>query len=67
MPPESKNRVNDIQRRFGEIAADVYTYKRKGEVVLVGDFNARVGKAGQPDDSIGHYGEDKKNNSEIMR
>ena len=23
MPPESKSSVNDIQRRFGEIAADV--------------------------------------------
>ena len=65
MPPESKSRVNDIQQRFREKAADVYTYKRKGEVMLVRDFNARVGKAGQPDDIMGQYGEDKKNTNGV--
>ena len=65
MPPESKSRVNDIQRGFGEIAADVHTYKRKGEVMVVGDLNARVGKAGQSDDITGQYGEDKKNTNGV--
>ena len=27
--------MNDIQRRFGEIAADVYAYKRKGEEAIL--------------------------------
>ena len=34
-------------------------FVRQGEVMLVGDFNARIGKAGQPDDIIGQYGEEK--------
>ena len=63
-PPESKSRVNDIQRRFGEIANDVQKYKRQGEVMLVGDFNAREGKASRPDDIIGQY-EERKNLSLI--
>ena len=29
--------------------------------MLVGDFNAKVGRAGQPDDIIGQYGEGTKN------
>ena len=29
--------------------------------MLVGDFNARVGKVDQPDDIIGQYGEEKRN------
>ena len=65
MPPESKSRANDVQRRFGEIAEDAQKYTRQGEVMLVGDFNARVGKASRPDDIIGHYGEGKKNTNGV--
>ena len=53
VPPESKSRVSDIQRRFGEIAEGVQKYKKQGEVMLVVDVNARVGKASRPDDIIG--------------
>ena len=35
------------------------------EVMLVRDFNARVRKAGQPDDIIGQYGEEKRNTNGI--
>ena len=64
MPPEWKSRVSDIQRRFGKIAEDVQKYKKQGAVMLVGDFNARVGKASRPDDIIGQYGEGKQNANE---
>jgi len=65
MPPESKSTVNRIQQIFGEIATDVQKYKRLGEVMLVGDFNARVGKANQPNDIIGQYGEEKRNTNGV--
>ena len=65
MPPESKSTVNGIQQRFGEIATDVQKYKRPGEVMLVGDFNARLGTADQPDDIIGQYGEEKRNTNGV--
>ena len=35
MPPESKNTIKDIQRKFGEVAVDVQKCKRQGEVVPV--------------------------------
>ena len=35
MPPESKSRMNNIQRRFGEIAVDVDNSERQGEIMLV--------------------------------
>ena len=36
-------------------------YKRQGEAVLVGDFNSGTGKASNPSEHIGQYGEVKKN------
>ena len=36
---------------------DVLSYREKGKVVLLGGFNARVGKA-HDDDVIGKFGED---------
>ena len=33
-------------------------FKQKGRVVLLGDFNARVGKSVDVDDVIGMFGED---------
>ena len=36
--------------------------KEKGRVLLLGDFNARVGKASEIDDVIGMFGEETPNN-----
>ena len=36
---------------------DVLEYQQKGRVVLLGDFNARVGKSTDVDDVIGSFGE----------
>ena len=42
------------------MTADVQKYKRQ-EVVLVGDCNARIGKANNPNENIGQHGEATKN------
>ena len=42
---------------------DVLEYQQKGRVVLLGDFNARVGKSIDVDDVIGIFGEDTCNRS----
>ena len=60
MPPESMSTVKEMQK-FREISVDVQKYKRQGEVVLVGDFNPRIGKASNPNENIGQYGEETKN------
>ncbi|CAM9986245.1 unnamed protein product [Sphacelaria rigidula] len=51
--PQLKSTVKDIQRRFGEMAADVQKLKGQGEEMSLRDFNARVGRASQPGDIIG--------------
>ena len=63
MPSASKSTVKGIQSKFGEVAIDVQTHKRQGEVVrvLVGYFNSRTGEAGNPNENIGQYGEVTKN------
>ena len=38
-------------------------FREKGKVVLLGDFNARVGRSVQIDDVIGMFGEDMRNAS----
>lgn len=53
MPPESKSTEKYKQRNFGGIAVDVQTYKSEGEVVLVGNFKSRIGKASNPNEHIG--------------
>ena len=40
---------------------DVLTFRQKGKVVLLGDFNARVGRSVEVDDVIGMFGDDACN------
>ena len=42
---------------------DVLGFKQKGRVVLLGDFNARVGRSTDVDDVIGMFGEETCNAS----
>ena len=42
---------------------DVLSFRQKGKVVLLGDFNARVGRSVELDDVIGMFGEDTCNAS----
>ena len=42
---------------------DVLTFKQKGKVVLLGNFNARVGRSSEVDDVIGMFGEETCNAS----
>ena len=52
MPPESKRKVNEIQRKSGEGAVDALKYKSQGQPVLEGDFSSRIGKASNPNENI---------------
>ena len=52
-----------IDDSYNLLNEDVLTFKQKGKVVLLGDFNARVGKSSQVDDVIGMFGEDTCNAS----
>ena len=65
MPPESESSVNNIQRRFGEIAEDVQKKRGQGEVTLKGNFNAGVGNSSRLDDIIEQNGEGEKHTNGV--
>ena len=47
-----------MDRHYEALVQDVAAFQRKGQVLVMGDFNARVGSATSPMDVIGQYGED---------
>jgi len=52
---------------FDELHRTVASFKKKGLVILMGDFNARVGCAEKPNDHIGLFGEKAQNtNCKLM-
>ena len=52
-----------IDDSYSLLKEDVLTFKQKGKVVLLGDFNTRVGKSSEVDDVIGMFGEETCNAS----
>ena len=62
MPIDSTSAIG-IDGCYERLKEDVLNFKEKGRVVLLGDFNARVGKSVEVDDVIGMFGEDTCNTS----
>ena len=60
MPTDSAS-VSFLEECYSKLKEDVLSFREKGRVVLLGDFNARVGKAVDSDDVIGMFGEDTCN------
>ena len=50
-----------IDSSYEKLKEDVLSFKQKGMVVLLGDFNARVGKSVDVDDVIGVFVEETCN------
>ena len=48
MPTDSKS-VAVLDTCYERLKEDVLSFREKGKVVLLGDFNARVGKAADDD------------------
>ena len=56
--------IQDLILHFlHSVKEDVLSFREKGQVVLLGDFNARVGRSVEVDDVIGMFGEDTCNDS----
>ena len=62
MPTES-NSVIVLDSSYDLLKEDILKFREKGRVVLLGDFNARVGKAAEIDNVIGMFGENTCNAS----
>ena len=59
----SNSSVSAIEESYASLKEDVLGFKQKGRVVLLGDFNARVGRSTDVDDVIGMFGEETCNAS----
>ena len=62
MPTDSAS-IYVVDSCYERLKEDVLSFREKGKVVLLGDFNARVGRSVQIDDVIGMFGEDMRNAS----
>ena len=62
MPTDSAS-ISVVDSCYERLKEDVLSFREKGKVVLLGDFNARVGRSVQIDDVIGMFGEDMCNAS----
>lgn len=69
MPSGRKSPPKGIREKFGAIPAGAQKHKRQGEVMLVEDFKVRIGRASQPNDHKGRYGETEidTNGVEVLR
>ena len=56
--PTDCTKSASIEGCYKKLKGDVLSFKEKGRVVLLGDFNARIAKSVEMDDVIGMFGED---------
>ena len=61
--PTDSTSVAAVDAGYVRLKEDVLSFRQKGKVVLLGDFNARVGRSVELDDVIGMFGEDTCNAS----
>ena len=50
-----------VESCYGRQKEDVLSFREKGQVVLLGDFNIRVGRSVEVDEVIRVFGEDTRN------
>ena len=62
MPTDSTS-ISVMDSCYERLKEDVLSFREKGKVVLLGDFNARVGRSAQLDDVVGMFGENTCNAS----
>ena len=62
MPTDSTS-VSVMDSCYERLKEDVLSFREKGNVVLLGDFNARVGRSAQIDYMVGIFGENTCNAS----
>ena len=55
--------VNHAEEYYEKLSVDISRFKIKGRVVLLGDFNACVGKGLDSDDVVGSFGEEVCNSN----
>jgi hypothetical protein len=59
--PSTNHSVTSFSDALAKLQADTILYSGCGEVVLLGDFNARVGRAREEYERVGRFGEEHSN------
>ena len=54
--PIQGTHVDRVQECYEKLSLDISRFRNKGRIILLGDFNARVGKGLDSDDIVGLYG-----------
>ena len=62
MPTDSTS-ISVMDSCSERLKKDVFSFREKGKVVLLGDFNARIGRSAQLDDVVGMFGKNTCNAS----
>lgn len=62
LPPSTLDNRANIQSVYSALQMDIEAFKQKGEVIVLGDLNSKVGKASCAGDHIGEWGEDEPAN-----
>jgi hypothetical protein len=57
LPPSALSTAQLAMDAYAQVTLDVQRFQALGEVVLMGDFNSRVGMAAQPLQRVGQWGE----------
>jgi hypothetical protein len=57
IPPSDLTTADAIRTAYDALTTDTRRFQAQGEVLLMGDFNSRVGSASQPNQHIGEWGE----------
>ena len=61
--PIQGTHVDRVQDCYEKLSLDISRFQSKGRIILLGDFNACVGKGLDSDDVVGLYGEDMCNSN----
>ena len=61
--PIQGTHVDRVHKCYEKLSLDISRFQSKSRIILLGDFNAHVGKGLDPDDVLGLYGEDMCNSN----
>jgi hypothetical protein len=59
LPPSTLATTTAVENTYAALQSDIHTFEQKGNTIILGDFNSRVGKASQPLQHIGQCGVDE--------
>jgi hypothetical protein len=57
LPPSTLSNADNIAATYAAVQTDIENFAQRGDTMVIGDFNSRVGRALTSDACVGQYGE----------